>query len=193
MRDARFEVVAAAAHAAWLRTDMLPERRNRGLGSRRHGCGRRHEGRKRLLGGTAERKRMIDIEKAAEKLVEYLDKHGSADERNISMDRTDHYKPLYRTIALFIAPTHTYQEDMLEGRPPTQEEAAEIMRRADPYFIKALEEDWETFDSLWESHMDAWDWEDENRTEEVQQFTDMIREVKGLPPRTVRGKTDERS
>ena len=105
---------------------------------------------------------MIDSQRAADKLVEYLRMCGSSNEANISMDRDDHYKPLYRTITLFIAPTLPYLKDVLDGETPSMTQAAEIMRLADPYFVKALEEDWEEFESLWESHVDAWaPWGDE--------------------------------
>jgi len=109
---------------------------------------------------------MTDSQRAADKLVEYLKMCGSSDEADISMDRTergdDHYKPLYRTISLFTAPTLPYLKDVLGGETPSMTQAAEIMRLADPYFIRALEEEWDTFESLWESHVDAWaPWGDE--------------------------------
>lgn len=100
---------------------------------------------------------MINIQTAADRLVEYLNMCGSADERNISMDRDDHYKPFYRTITLFTAPTLPYLEEVLGGEKPTKEQAEEIMRLADPYFSKALEDDPGTFDVLWENLSDVWD------------------------------------
>ena len=84
---------------------------------------------------------MIDIKNAANKLVEYLNKCGSPNEADISMDRDDHYKPLYRTVSLFIAPILPYLEEVLEKEVPTIDQAEEIMRLADPYFSKALDED----------------------------------------------------
>lgn len=69
----------------------------------------------------------------------------------------DHYKPLYRTITLFLAPTLPYLEEVLGGQKPTKEQAEEIMRLAHPYFSKALEEERETFDRLWENHWEVWE------------------------------------
>ena len=39
---------------------------------------------------------MIDFDAASARLVEYLARCGSKDEADISMDREDHYKPMYR-------------------------------------------------------------------------------------------------
>lgn len=104
---------------------------------------------------------LIDLQKAASKLVEYLNICGSADERNISMDRDDHYKPLYRTITLFTAPTLPYLKEVLGGQKPTKEQAEKIMRLADPYFGKALDEWQEEFDLLWENMAYVWDDDEE--------------------------------
>jgi hypothetical protein len=100
---------------------------------------------------------MIDIKKAAERLVCYLQLCGSSNESNISMDRDDHYKPMYRTIALFIAPTHPYIDEVLGGEKPTKEQAAEIMRMAHPYFAYVLDTEPDLFDSMWEWHRGAWE------------------------------------
>jgi hypothetical protein len=101
----------------------------------------------------------IDIRAAADRLVEYLAMCGSASERNLSMDRgdEDHYKPLYRTITLFLAPTLPYLDEVLGGQKPTKEQAEQIMCLAHPYFAKALEEERETFDRLWENHWEVWE------------------------------------
>lgn len=104
---------------------------------------------------------MIDIGNASAKLVEHLRMEGSRNEADISMDRDDHYKPMYRAVALMVAPTHRFFQEVLGNERPTREQALAILRGAHPYFAHVLDTEPEWFDQMWEHHTSAWDWEGE--------------------------------
>ncbi len=102
---------------------------------------------------------MIDFDNASANLVEYLRRCGSRNEADISMDREDHYKPMYRAVALLVAPTHPFIDEMLGGERPTMEQALAILWHAHPYFAHVLDTEPELFEQMWEHHTSAWDWD----------------------------------
>lgn len=94
---------------------------------------------------------------ASTQLVPMMKRWRSADESNLSDDRTDHYKPIYGSMSILVAPA--YLEKMgLGGQaaPFTKEESFLIARMAHPYFIRALREDREGFSSTYDFIYEAW-------------------------------------
>lgn len=98
---------------------------------------------------------------AAKHLVPYLNRCGSRPECDLTVGG-DTYKPLYRVLTLFWAPTLPYLEEVLGNKVPSKEDAISIMKMADPFFHYVFETDMEQFDFLWESIKDVWeDWDEE--------------------------------
>ena len=102
---------------------------------------------------------------ASAKFVEYLNKEGTTNERNLDVNykesryHSDAYKPFYRSAAIFIH-AGAYRSEMLGGEIISREDAEEILRDAHPFFVIALDGDRRTWEHLWKFHadvrMDVW-------------------------------------
>lgn len=92
----------------------------------------------------------------AAQFLEVLNVVGSEDETNLDPDRRDHYKPLYRASATLVAHSSPFWQKHLEGHTLALNDAKVLLRCADPYYIKALSEDEETFDRLYLDMVDTW-------------------------------------
>jgi len=90
---------------------------------------------------------MIDIHERSSTLVDELNKHGSASERDFTIGG-DTYKPFYRALSLII----DYWRE-----PVTIEEAEKILVRAHPFFVEAIDRDREMFECLYKFHREAWE------------------------------------
>jgi hypothetical protein len=100
----------------------------------------------------------MDIEFAASQFLEYLERYGSPAERNLSMDNMEDfrgpcYKPFYRSTSMFWV--GAYFEEVLGGETPNVETAAEIVRLAHPYFVKAIGLHWDSWEHLWKFMRDS--------------------------------------
>ncbi len=91
---------------------------------------------------------------AASKLVEYLNKCGSKNERDLTIGR-DVYKPFYRTNAMFWGPP--FLTEVLDEETPTLEEVKQIVRAAHPFFVEALERDEDYFDHFYNLMKDTYE------------------------------------
>lgn len=97
-----------------------------------------------------------DIERIACIFMKALNMHGHGSEVDLSLEATDFYKPFYRSTGLFWGRGTYFFEVVLGGETPTMEEAAEIVRLAHPYFVRALEMDWGMWEHHWEGMEYAW-------------------------------------
>ena len=89
--------------------------------------------------------------------LDYLERYGSGQENDLDMETTDFHKPYYRSAYLLTCSTSPYVVEVLEGRLPTMEEAADLLRSVHPYFVRALEINWDHWEFLWNFHKEACD------------------------------------
>ncbi len=97
-----------------------------------------------------------EVERLSEVFLKALNYHGHGSERDLSLDATDFYKPFYRGTGLFWGRGTYFFEVELKRKTPTIEEAAEIVRLAHPYFVRALEMDWGLWEHHWKGMEYAW-------------------------------------
>lgn len=89
---------------------------------------------------------IVDIEKskkASQLLIKYLKMYGS-EEENIPESRiisdANGYKITYRICSLFIAPTLSFLEEVLNNEIPTKEESLAITKNSDTFLAELLKD-----------------------------------------------------
>jgi len=100
-----------------------------------------------------------DIAKLAAEIVPYLERYGSASERDLTMGG-DAYKPFYRACSCLLAGRrdNTVPATVLGlDRMVTLEEAKAVLSAAHPFFEDAIEREPDHFAATFQFHVEAWE------------------------------------
>jgi len=105
---------------------------------------------------TEEKKKLV-----ANEFLSALKNAGSEIESDISQIGSPSYKPFYRSCVLFTCDCGNFYDKILQGEKPSLEEAKQILRMVDLWFVEALRMDERHFDYLFEDIKKIWDYIDE--------------------------------